>query len=71
MFKEGKSIPQCQLMMVWKGNGTPVRLEYKIVLNETRPSNDNYLLLVLDPAEGIHNNILNLVTVLPVSTISV
>ena len=51
-------------MMVWKGNGTPLRLEYKIVLKETRPSNDNFLLLVLDPAEGTHNNILNLVTVL-------
>ena len=64
MFQKGQSIPQCQLMMVWKGNGTPVRLEYKIVLKETRPSNDNFLLLVLDPAEGIHNNILILVTVL-------
>ena len=64
MFEKGQSIPQCQLMMEWKGEGIPVRLVYKIVLKGTRPSNDNFLLLVLDPAEGIHNNILNLVTVL-------
>ena len=64
MFQKGQSIPQRQLMMEWKGEGTPVRLVYKIVLKETRPSNDNFLFLVLDPAEGIHNSILNLVTVL-------
>ena len=39
--------------MVWKGNGTPVRLEYKVVLSGTGASNEDYLLLVLDPAEGI------------------
>ena len=53
MFKEGQSIPQCELMMVWKGKGTPVRLEYKVVLRGTRAFNDDYLLLVLDPPEGI------------------
>ena len=65
MFMKGQSIPRCQLMMVWKGDGNPVRLEYKIVLNGTKPSSDNFLLLVLDPAEGtIYNNTLSLVTVL-------
>ena len=50
---EGQSIPQCQLMMEWKRKGeVPTRLVYKVVLNGTRPSNDDFLLLVLDPAEG-------------------
>ena len=54
MFKEGQSIPQCQLMMEWKRKAeVPTRLVYKVVLKGTRPSNDDYLLLVLDPAEGI------------------
>ena len=53
MFKEGQSIPQCQLMMEWKRKGeVPTRLVYKVVLKGTSASNDNYLLLVLDPAEG-------------------
>ena len=64
MFQKGQSIPQCQLMIEWKREGTPVRLVYKIVLKETRPSNENFLFLVLDPAEGIRNNIMILVTVL-------
>ena len=51
-FKEGQSIPQCQLMMEWKREGeTPERLVYKIILNGARAPN-NYLHLVLDPAEG-------------------
>ena len=53
MFKEGQSIPQCQLMMEWKRKGeVPTRLVYKVVLKGTSTPNDNYLLLVLDPAEG-------------------
>ena len=60
---EGQSIPQCQLMMEWKRKDeVPTRLVYKVVLNGTRPSNDDFLLLVLDPAEGYYNysNTLNL-----------
>ena len=50
---EGQSIPQCQLMMEWeRKDEVPTRLVYKVVLNGTRPSNDDFLLLVLDPAEG-------------------
>ena len=38
--------------MEWKGDcETPVRLQYKIILNGARGHN-NYLRLVLDPAEG-------------------
>ena len=51
-FKEGKWIPQCELMMKWKrDNEEPGRLEYKVILNGAR-EDKNYLHLVLDPREG-------------------
>ena len=51
-FKEGKWIPQCELMMKWKrDNEEPGRLEYRVFLNGAR-EHQNYLLLVLDPREG-------------------
>ena len=51
-FKKGQSIPDCELMMEWeKKDDTPVRLKYKVVLNGASAPK-NFLLLVLDPAEG-------------------
>ena len=51
-FKKGQSIPDCELMMEWeKKDTTPVRLTYKMVLNGASAPR-NFLLLVLDPAEG-------------------
>lgn len=51
-FREGRWIPQCELMMEWKKkDDTPVRLQYKIKLNGARAPK-NYLQLVLDPTEG-------------------
>ena len=51
-FTEGKSIPQCQVMLEWKGKGeTPKRLVYKVIMNGASPPN-TYFHLVLDPAEG-------------------
>ena len=51
-FKKGQSIPDCELMMEWeKKDDTPVRLKYKVVLKGASAPK-NFLLLVLDPAEG-------------------
>ena len=51
-FTEGKSIPQCQVMLKWNGKGeTPKRLVFKVVMRGASPPN-NYFHLVLDPAEG-------------------
>ena len=50
-FTEGKSIPQCQVMLEWNGKGeTPKRLVFKVVMRGATPPN-NYFRLVLDPAE--------------------
>ena len=57
-FSEGKSIPQCELMIQWKREGeTPVRLQYKLILSgASAPYNS--LQLVLDPTEGsVHNSV--------------
>jgi len=54
--------------MEWeKKDDTPVRLKYKIVLNGASAPK-NFLLLVLDPAEG--SKTLNSVIVFPVIMIS-
>ena len=51
-FKKGQLIPDCELMIEWeKKDDTPVRLKYKVVLKGASAPK-NFLLLVLDPAEG-------------------
>ena len=49
-------------MMEWNGEGPPVRLVYKIVLNGASPPN-NYLHVVLDPNKG--NTLWQLCTINP------
>ena len=67
-FKKGQSIPDCELMMEWeKKDDTPMRLKYKVVLNGASAPK-NFLLLVLDPAEG--SKTLNSVIVVAVIMIS-